>query len=60
MTQDLQALPVAHTKCTLQFKMADSGKPAKTEAADLLSKRLFVNFGSIHFLVGAIEGLWRV
>ena len=56
VTQDL---PVGHAKCMSQFKMANSGKPAKTEAEDL-SKRLFANFASINFLVGAIESLWRV
>ena len=60
MTQDLQALPVAHAKCTSQFKIGDSRKPAKTEAADLLSKRFCANFATIRFLVGAIEGLWRI
>ena len=40
--------------------MADSGKPAKTEAAYLLSKRIFANFAMFHFLVGAIEGLARL
>ena len=36
VTQDLQALPVAHAKCTSQFKMADSGKLAKTDSASPL------------------------
>ena len=42
----LVVLPVAHAKCTLQFKMADSGKPVKTEAAYLSSKLVLalINF----------------
>ena len=53
-------MPLALATCMSQFKMADSGNPAKTEAADLLSKQVFANITAIDFLVGAIEGLWHV